>query len=704
MKKIIRLLILVLVTNTVYVSSYGQQGMWTWVHGSTTVNLSGTNAVPNAFDPANEPPSLYEPLHWRDANGWLWIYGGYHQNPSKVEFAEMWCYNPYINQWKMIKANSLFPDYGTKGVASSTNSPGARTYGPPTWVDHNGKFWVFGGLDFSYGGWCADLWMFDPITEYWTWVSGSNQIGSATPDHGIMGVPSPNNNPGMRLECISAFVDLNNDLWLFGGQTYNTVVSSPNYNDLWHYNRNTDEWTWMHGSSVSDVYGNYGTLGVPSINNDPPSRWCYANSFDQSGAFRIFGGKHSDNGTLDVYNDVWKYTPSTNEWMWAKGSSASNSNGNYSVSFCQAGSTGNPGGRFENKASASDACGNIYTFGGVKLGGFFSDMWVYIASLNEWRLMHGNQQINSGGYYGIKGVPNINNKPQGRAGGVAFLDTLGRYFMFGGSVTGNIQAANDVWMFELNTACILPPCVTQGVLPVAAFSSSDTVLCEKGSIDFFDNSQGNPTAWNWTFTGAAPASSTMQNPSGIYFPSYGTFAVTLTVTNANGQSTYTYNVTVSPLPPAPVLTVNGTSICSSPANTYQWYFNGSAIPNATQQCITVTQPGNYFVIINDSNGCQAPSNTFVYTTISENERNGTLTVMPNPAANEVSIAFDNTYTGTVSITLVDNKGAIVLNQQVKKKNKNLLHQFILDEIANGTYSIVVTYGNVIARRSLEIIK
>ncbi|MBK8848487.1 MAG: hypothetical protein IPO27_18880 [Bacteroidetes bacterium] len=704
MNFIIRLIILFFVTNTIYLVANGQQGMWTWVHGSTTVNLSGTNAVPNAFDPANEPPSLYEPIYWRDANGWLWIYGGYHQNPGKVEFAEMWCYNPYINQWKMVKSFSLLPDYGTKGVAASTNSPGARTYCPPTWVDNNGMFWVFGGLDFLFGGWCADLWMYNPATGLWTWVSGSNLFGSATPDYGIMGVPSPSNNPGNRLECNSSFVDLNNDLWLFGGQTYNTVVSSPNYNDLWHYNRNTDEWTWMHGSSVSDVYGNFGTLGVASINNDPPSRWCYASSRDQNGSFRIYGGKHSDNGTIEVYNDVWQFTPATNEWMWARGSSNSNNNGNYSVPFCQVGGTGNPGGRFENKAIANDACGNIYNYGGIKLGGFYSDMWVYIASLNEWRLLHGNQQINQGANYGIKGVPNANNKPQGRAGGVGFLDTLGRYYMYGGSVTGNIQAVNDVWMFELNASCIIPPCVTQGALPVAAFSSSDTILCEKGSIDFFDNSQGNPSAWNWTFTGAAPSSSTLQNPSGIYFPNYGTFAISLTATNANGQSTNSYNVTVAPLPPAPTLTINGTNICSSLAYGYQWFFNGNVIPNATQQCITAAQPGNYFVIITDSLGCQAPSNTFVYTSISETVNGSSITLMPNPAADDVAVIFEDAYIGTVTITMVDNKGAIVLNQLKEKKSKKLLHRILLGEYSNGTYHLIIEYGNKAIRKQLEILK
>ena len=109
--------------------------------------------------------------------------------------------------------------------------------------------------------------------------------------------------------------------------------------------------------------------------------------------------------------------------------------------------------------------------------------------------------------------------------------------------------------------------------PLANLSSSDTVFCEKQSIDFFDLSTNSPTSWQWTFTGAAPASSTLQNPTGIYYPGYGSFDVQLIACNGAGCDTATFSqfITEYPNPPAPIISINGSQYCSTPAVSYSWY-------------------------------------------------------------------------------------------------------------------------------------
>ncbi|MBK8845170.1 MAG: T9SS type A sorting domain-containing protein [Bacteroidetes bacterium] len=161
-------------------------------------------------------------------------------------------------------------------------------------------------------------------------------------------------------------------------------------------------------------------------------------------------------------------------------------------------------------------------------------------------------------------------------------------------------------------------------IPTANLQSSDTIFCEKQSINFFDLSTNNPTSWQWYFTGAQPNSSTLQNPNGIYYPNYGQFDVSLKVCNVGGCDSLFFPNFIAELqsPPAPIVTVNGSIMCSSPAYSYAWYETSSlSTILSTTQCFQPLIPGDYFVIIADSNGCSTPSATVIITSIKEHETN-----------------------------------------------------------------------------------
>lgn len=82
--------------------------------------------------------------------------------------------------------------------------------------------------------------------------------------------------------------------------------------------------------------------------------------------------------------------------------------------------------------------------------------------------------------------------------------------------------------------------------PQANFSSDFTVVCPSQTVQFTDLSTFTPTSWSWNFPGGNPSSSTQQNPAVVY-NTPGTYAVTLTATNAAGAATYsqTAYITVS---------------------------------------------------------------------------------------------------------------------------------------------------------------
>lgn len=77
------------------------------------------------------------------------------------------------------------------------------------------------------------------------------------------------------------------------------------------------------------------------------------------------------------------------------------------------------------------------------------------------------------------------------------------------------------------------------VAPVAAFTSSSTVICAGQSVKFYDlTCKSAPTAWSWSFTGSSQPSSSVQNPT-ITYQTPGTYSVSLTVQNAKGSNSTT---------------------------------------------------------------------------------------------------------------------------------------------------------------------
>jgi PKD repeat protein len=94
--------------------------------------------------------------------------------------------------------------------------------------------------------------------------------------------------------------------------------------------------------------------------------------------------------------------------------------------------------------------------------------------------------------------------------------------------------------------------------PVAALSANTSSSCS-GSVQFTDNSTGQPTSWLWNFGDGT--TSTIQNPLHVY-SSNGTYTPTLKVTNSYGsnQAAISPGITVA-RPAAP--TASGASHCSA---------------------------------------------------------------------------------------------------------------------------------------------
>jgi N-acetylneuraminic acid mutarotase len=273
---------------------------WTWMNGSSVMACGLDTCVgPGSYGtlgtpaPGNAPGGRRSAASWIDRSGNLWLFGGLYLDANteeEEEFNDLWEFNTATNEWSWMggsgapDVNAGYPGiYGTLGIPATSNIPGSR-FGASYWTDSSGNFWLFGGFgmdsvgDPSDFGDLNDLWEFNPSTNEWTWMGGSNTIpnsGGQVGVYGTLGMPAAGNIPGSRYNT-TCWTDSQGDFWLLGGLGFDSTGywgDEGSLNDLWKLNPTANEWTWMGGSSVigpnDEVTGVYGTIGIPAATITP---------------------------------------------------------------------------------------------------------------------------------------------------------------------------------------------------------------------------------------------------------------------------------------------------------------------------------------------------------------------------------------------------------------------------------------------------
>ena len=105
---------------------------------------------------------------------------------------------------------------------------------------------------------------------------------------------------------------------------------------------------------------------------------------------------------------------------------------------------------------------------------------------------------------------------------------------------------------------------------IADFTANIVTPCFGSAVNFSDNSTGSPTAWNWTFPGGTPGTSTLQDPSNIQYNTPGMYDVTLTVTNAVTSATVTKTayINVQGPPSIPSVPAGPQDVCNNDTSVY----------------------------------------------------------------------------------------------------------------------------------------
>lgn len=292
---------------------------WVWLKGSNDTHQAGTYGTINIPADANTPGARLGAVGWL-LNGKYYLFGGsgYGATSSVGRLNDLWSYDLATNRWTWIKGPNTVNQvgtYGTINVAHANNLPGPRNDGVG-WV-HGGKLYLFGGEGLAANstfGRLNDLWCFDPATGNWTWIKGSNVVNPVNV-HGTKQVENSANTPGGRVYGTS-WID-QDKLYIFGGMSITSGSSIASYNDLWAFDVNTRNWTWLNGSNTANAGGVY------SGPNAVPGSVYGASGITVKGKFYLFGGQNAN--TNAYLSELWVYQPNTNEWVFIKGESGKTS-------------------------------------------------------------------------------------------------------------------------------------------------------------------------------------------------------------------------------------------------------------------------------------------------------------------------------------------------------------------------------------------
>lgn len=138
---------------------------------------------------------------------------------------------------------------------------------------------------------------------------------------------------------------------------------------------------------------------------------------------------------------------------------------------------------------------------------------------------------------------------------------------------------------------------------------------------------------------------------------------------------------------------------------YQWQMDGQDIANANDTVYTVTQPGNYNVVLTNDSGCQSMSDTiFITGILGLSSVQGTplsITVSPNPFDNSLNVVFASQQADQATISIKDLLGRELFTRKTNINPGNNTYNLDLSSIsAKGIYLLSIQTQNGLAVKQI----
>ncbi len=244
--------------------------------------------------------------------------------------------------------------------------------------------------------------------------------------------------------------------------------------------------------------------------------------------------------------------------------------------------------------------------------------------------------------------------------------------------------------------------------PIANFSQ--VVNSCQGTVNFTDNTSGNPTSWIWNF-GDGGASS-QQNPTYTY-ANPGTYTVTLIAFNPFGNSSQTSVVTVNPLSFG--INISGTQAIGQPlafsstytnAIIYNWNFGNGGLSGLQYPVYTYTNSGVYTVSLTILVGSCIMTKTQTVNISSSvgvtalNKTNNDFSLAPNPASDELVLRSSLATNDPIYFKLFNSLGELVLMKVISGAIQE--EKISINQLANGIYFAKIDCGN--KQRTIKLVK
>ncbi|MFK8008683.1 MAG: choice-of-anchor B family protein [Saprospiraceae bacterium] len=233
--------------------------------------------------------------------------------------------------------------------------------------------------------------------------------------------------------------------------------------------------------------------------------------------------------------------------------------------------------------------------------------------------------------------------------------------------------------------------------PINITPSGPTEFCQGGFVSLDAALIGN-YSYIWSFN-----NETIDSTAEVEVTESGFYSLLVINEDFGCEAFGTIEITVYE-PVIPEIVLDGNLLTSTEANYYQWFQDGTILPNSNNQQLNVMTPGDYYVGTVDTNGCFGNSNVITIETVAINDlvEIKEFSIFPNPVNELLFAKIELERTMDFQVEIISTTGQI-LKEQNRTFGKNDFIEMNISSFPNGVYFIKLKNKNgSIIRRFIKM--
>jgi PKD repeat protein len=258
----------------------------------------------------------------------------------------------------------------------------------------------------------------------------------------------------------------------------------------------------------------------------------------------------------------------------------------------------------------------------------------------------------------------------------------------------------DLLLIALNTcgADTMEVQIELGTVPNSFFGYSAHSGCAPFEVQYIDQSQNNPTTWNWVFEGGEPATSNQQNPL-VTYAAPGLYTVSLTVQNGQGSDALVLDdlIEVAGQPDATFNHIQTENVVALEYtgidyDSLHWDFGNGQTDNSLNPTVEYTVSGQYEIELIVFNACGSDTSSIVVEIeiVATNDpllNDGNWQLRPNPFKDLLSLYGEPTIDGQMNVIVRDIAGRIISTTDLQFTSGPVTKQLRTENLASGLYLV-----------------